>query len=206
MTNICSTCGSYHADRSIDPAGPWAICPECGAREAFEMRPLFLVGGPSGGGKSAVARELLRRELPVVALDSDIIWDERFNTPENNYRPFTETWLRLAKNIGQSGRPCVIFGGGFAVPENVEPCVERRYFSNVHYLALVATDDVLTERLRTRPAFRKSSRPELIAEHLRFARWLRESGASLGIELVDTSTATPEETAGRVAEWIQSPG
>ena len=30
MTNICSTCGSYHADRSVDPAGPWAICPECG--------------------------------------------------------------------------------------------------------------------------------------------------------------------------------
>lgn len=60
----------------------------------------------------------------------------------------------MAKNISQAGRPIVLFGTGMGVPENIEPCVERRYFSEIHYLALVCDDGVLAQRLRARPAWR----------------------------------------------------
>ena len=53
----------------------------------------------------------------------------------------------MCKNIAQWGRPVVLFGAGFGVPHNIEPCVERRYFSSVEYLALVCSDASLAVRL-----------------------------------------------------------
>lgn len=48
----------------------------------------------------------------------------------------------MAKNISQPGRSVVLVGAGMGVPENIEPCVELRYFAEVHYLAMVCTDDI----------------------------------------------------------------
>ncbi len=47
-------------------------------------------------------------------------------------------WLRLARQIGQAGLPVVL--DGMTIPEQIEPLGERRYFSSVHYLALVCDD------------------------------------------------------------------
>jgi predicted kinase len=205
MFNVCDRCGEYRADKLIDSAGPYAICPVCGHKHPFLRLPLLVVGGPSGAGKSAVCRHLLGTLPEVVLLDGDILWRDAFNTPEDNYRDFFETWLRLAKNISQSGRPVVIFNAGMAVPENVEPCVERRYFSTVHYLALVCDDQVLADRLRQRPAWRDSSSPAWIAGQLQFNRWFKTEAESLAppVELLDTTEATVAETAALVAAWIR---
>ncbi len=205
MFNACDHCGEYRADKLIDLAGPYAICPVCGHKHPFRRLPLLVVGGPSGAGKSAVCRSLLGTLPEVVLLDGDILWRDAFNTPEDNYRDFFETWLRLAKNISQSGRPVVIFNAGMAVPENVEPCVERRYFAAVHYLALVCDDKVLADRLRQRPAWRDSSSPAWIAEQLQFNRWFKAEAESLAppVELLDTTEATVAETAASVAAWIR---
>ncbi len=48
MFNVCYQCGIYRADKIIDPAGPYAVCPECGHRHPFLRQPLFTVGGASG--------------------------------------------------------------------------------------------------------------------------------------------------------------
>ena len=204
MLNVCDSCGAYRADKIIDPAGPYAICPVCEYAHPFLRLPLLIVGGASGAGKSAVCRQLLGTLLDVVLLDGDILWRDVFDTPEDNYRDFFETWLRLAKNISQSGRPVVLFNAGMAVPHNVEPCVERRYFSTVYYLALVCDDEVLAERLRRRPAWRESSSPQWIADQLRFNRWFKQRAAEVTppVALLDTTEATVEETAASVKAWI----
>ena len=67
--------------------------------------------------------------IEVVLLEGDILWRPEFNRPEEKYRDLFETWLRMCKSISQSGRPVVMFTAGIGVPENVEGCVERRYFS-----------------------------------------------------------------------------
>lgn len=174
MMNVCFNCGEYRADKIVDPSGPYAICPICDYKHLFLQLPLLIVGGASGTGKSTVCRILLGRMSEVVLLEGDLLWRPELDKPEDKYRDFFETWLRMCKSISQSGRPVVMFNSGMVVPENVEGCVERRYFSEVHYLALVCEDEVLAERLRSRPAWRKSSDPANIEEQVRFNRWFRE--------------------------------
>lgn len=207
MFNTCFHCGSYHADKQVDvaPDGtPVAVCPACGHAHRFLRQPLLVVSGASGAGKSTAAQQLLGKLKQVVLLDVDILWRPEFDTPETQYRDFFETWLRMAKNIGQSGRPVVLFGAGVGVPENLEPCVERRYFSAVHYLALVCDDELLAERLRGRPAWRESSDEAFVAGQLSFNRWFKTEAHDLtpAMERVDTTGIAAEETTRRVAQWI----
>jgi predicted kinase len=204
MFNVCHQCELYRVDKIIDPAGPYAICPGCGHKHTFRYLPLFIVSGASGTGKSTVCNALLGRFTDAVLLDSDILWCPAFNKPENDYRDFFEIWLRMSKNIGQSGRSVVLFGAGAGVPSNIEPCIERRYFSAVHYLALTCDDNVLTERLRARPQWRASADDAFLQTQIDFNRWFREIGPTLdpSIALINTTTTTPEETATQVVMWI----
>jgi hypothetical protein len=120
MLNTCFRCGIYRVDKIIDPDGPVAICPECGHRHRFAQLPSLIVSGASGAGKSTACQKLIGRLTQVVLLDSDILWRSEFNTPEDNYAGIFETWLRMCKNISQSGRPVVLFGAGIGVPGNLD--------------------------------------------------------------------------------------
>jgi hypothetical protein len=204
MFNVCHNCGLYRADKVIDPSGPYAICPECGHKHLFRQLPLLIVSGASGAGKSSVCQAILGKLEDVILLDSDILWRAEFNKPEDNYHEFFETWLRMAKNISQSGRPVVLFGAGMGVPKNIEPCVERRYFSDIHYLALVCDDEVLTQRLKARPAWRGSGDQTYIDTHVQFNRWFkgRQSGDH-PISLLDTTNVPLETTIEQVKTWIR---
>ncbi len=202
MLNVCWHCGMYRADKLIDPTGPVAICPECGHPHPFLHLPLLIVAGASGAGKSAVCQHLLGRVPAAVLLDVDILWRPEFDTPATQYRDFFETWLRVSKNIAQAGRPVVLFGAGCGVPANLEPCVERRYFSAIHYLALVCADDTLAARLQARPAWRGAHAPEYLTEHLRFNQWFQAYAGQPPITRLDTTAATVAETAQQVAAWI----
>jgi len=204
MFNVCYSCGEYSVDKTVDPQGPVAVCPHCGHRHPFRYLPLFMVGGASGTGKSVICQQLIAWDLPVVLLDSDILWRPEFNKPEESYRAYFETWLRMCKNIGQSGRPVVLFGAGSGVPTNIEPCLESRYFSAIHYLALVCDDDVLAGRLRARPQWRQSRGDAFVACQQSFNRWVREDGPRLAppISFIDTTRQTPEVTSHAVMEWI----
>ena len=199
MINVCVQCGAYHADKLIDPAGPFAICPDCGALHPFQQQPLLVVSGASGSGKSSLCRLLTGQVRQAVLLDADILWRPEFNQPENDYRDFYETWLRLCKNIGQSGRPVVLFNAGAGVASNLENCIERRYFSRIHTLALVCADEILAARLSSRPAWRAAPDPDSIEAQLSFNRWFKETAA---VECLDTGTLTEKETAALVETWI----
>jgi broad-specificity NMP kinase len=202
MFNVCDGCGALRADKIVDEAASVAVCPECGHRHAFARTPLLIVGGASGSGKSTVCRRLAGVVRDVVILDDDILWSAHF---EREPDAFFETWLRMCKNIAQSGRPVVLFGAGSGVPENLEDCVERRYFSTLHYLALTCDDDDLAARLRRRPAWRRSGGEAYVAEHVSFNRWFKEHGptSSPPIDLIDTTNEDADTTAARVIDWIR---
>jgi broad-specificity NMP kinase len=204
MFNVCTACGLPHTEPELDESGS-LVCPSCGDRKAFRRLPLLLVGGPAGAGKSTVGASLLGATDEAVVIESDLLWWREFNTPEDNYNDYFRLWLRLAAHISQSGRPVALFGAGFAVPHSVEPLPERRLFKAVHYLGLVCDDEALAARLRARPEWRNTT-PELIAEHIKFNRWLKEHAAETEppVTLLDTTSASVAETTARVAAWVHA--
>jgi len=204
MINVCFKCGEYSAEKTVDIKGGYAICPVCGYKNQFKPMPLFIVAGASGTGKSTVLKELFGKMDNVVLIESDILWQEEFNKPENNYRKFFETWLRLAKNISQSGRPVVLFGAGLGVPENIEPCIERRYFSKIFYLSLYCSDNELEDRLKNRPQWRNSQSMEFIEKQKEFNNWFKQYGkeGNPEVDLMDTTNIKLEETVEKVKHWI----
>ncbi len=202
MFNVCPQCGEYSVEKTIDPSGPYAICPFCRHAHPFLQQPLFIITGPSGAGKTTVCLELVPLMNECVVLESDILWGAPA-TPENGYREYRDMWLRVAKNIGQAGRPVVLCGT--ALPEQFESCPERRYFSTLHYLAMVCDDALLKDRLKHRPQWRKSSSDAFIEQMLQFNRWLKEHAATTNppMTLYDSGTQSIQETTRDVARWIR---
>ena len=205
MINTCPRCGLYRDDKTVDVRGQFVTCPECSHEQPFKILPLFIVGGPSGAGKSTVLLELLSRELAVVALEADQLWFLCFGFEEAGLPDFHDTWLRLAKNVNQCGRPCALFSAGAVIPHDIEPRVERRYFSAVHYLAIVADDQTLRNRLLQRPAWRGTASEEFIAGQFDFSHWLQTSqeAADYGITVIDTTSASVSETADEIEKWFE---
>lgn len=200
MLNYCRNCGQYHADKIISEDGNTMICPNCKEEQPLKRLPLFIISGASGVGKSTISIELYKKETEYIVLDSDLLWFDFFNTFEDNYRTYRETWLRLCKNISQSGKPVVLCG--CSTPEQFENCVERRYFSEIYYLACVCDSDLLEKRLRQG---RNVNDENWIQDSISFNQWLKDNADKTepNIMLLDTSNKSAEEAAKCVGEWIK---
>jgi predicted ABC-type ATPase len=203
MFNVCPNCGEYSVEKSIDASGPFAVCPYCHYAHPFLQQPLFIISGASGAGKTTVGLALVPILKECVVMGSDILWGMVPATPDDNYSSYRNLWLRVAKNIGQAGRPVVLCGT--ALPEQFEDCPERRYFSTLFYLAMVCDDDLLVERLRSRPAWRQSHSAEFVEDMLQFNRWFKANAhmTSPPMTLCDTSQRAIAETVAYVAQWIR---
>ena len=204
MFNVCPSCGEYHADKIIVPEGAYAVCPNCNYQHKFIRLPLFVLTGASGVGKTSTCLALAAKAKDFVVMESDILWRDEFNQPATDYRNYRETWLRVCKNISQAGKPVILCGAG--IPAQFESCIERRYFSNIHYLALICEDEILALRLRSRPGWRGSFKDEYITEQIAFNRWLINNAQNTQppLSLLNTSKITVNESVAGVEQWIHS--
>ncbi|MCU4973879.1 hypothetical protein OB955_14160 [Halobacteria archaeon AArc-m2/3/4] len=200
MFDGCPECGGSY---EVDAAASAVVCPNCGRRVSINREPLLIVSGASGTGKSTVLRELSGTREDVVFLDSDTLWREGFWDELDWY---FRTWLRLCRDVAQSNRPPVLFGGGFGVPANLEPHSELEWFSSVHYLALVCDDDEQKRRLRARSSAEHPNQYDMseddITEQVEFNRWFKNEADRDAFTMIDTTERTVETTARRVNEWI----
>jgi broad-specificity NMP kinase len=196
MFNVCWACGEYSEAKEIDPTGPFAICPRCGHRHRFRRLPLLVVTGASGAGKTTVCQLLAPRLETAVVLEMDILWGHVPTEPEDDYRSYKSSWLRVAMNVGQAGRPVVLCGT--VAPGSLERLTGARYFAAIHYLALVCADDELARRLRARPSWRQSGQEQFVARMIDSNRALRGANTTT----LDTTGLAAEESAGQVEEWI----
>ena len=201
MFNVCPNCGEYRVDKLVLAEGPYAVCPVCEYRHRFVRLPLFIVTGASGTGKTTTCLTAAAATRDFVVMESDILYSDEFNKPGTDYQRYRELWLRVCKNISQAGKPVILCGS--CIPSQFESCVERRYFSELHYLALVCDDEAVALRLRARPAWRRTSDDEYIARHVEFNRWLKENARSTEppMTLLDTTEIGVDESVERLLSW-----
>ena len=105
----------------------------------------------------------------------------------------------MCANISQIGKPCVLCGCG--EPRHFEVCDARRYFTEIHYLAVVCRDDVLTHRMKN---LREITDENWISSSQVYNQWLFDNAdlTKPAITLVDNSDITLEETAVQIEKWI----
>jgi hypothetical protein len=198
--NVCPGCGLYREDKQVDVERHAAICLDCGHEYRFLQLPLLVVTGASGTGKSTVMLSLTGKQSEFVCLDSDILWRDEFNKPDDDYMQYRNLWLRVVKNIAQSGRPVALFGS--STPGQFERCAERRYIGDIRYLALVCDDDELERRLKARPGWRKSGDEEVVTRMKQFNRWLRDNASSTGMTTLDTTAMDIDATVAATLRWM----
>lgn len=162
--------------------------------------PLFIVSGASCAGKSTACSLLFQKEEDYIVMESDLLWNEMYNTPEDNYRQYRSMWMRVSANIAQIGKPVVLCGCG--TPEQFENLPERELFTTIHYLAVVSDSDVFEKRMREG---RKVTDEGWIKSSLHFNEWLKKNADKTkpNITLVDNSKITPEETSQQIDAWIR---
>jgi ribosomal protein S27AE len=189
----CMDCGPG-AILDADPEAHRLRCPRCGSESWLPALPLFVVTGASGTGKSTITGPLCSLLPGCVVFETDVIlhvaalgWD--------NWR---NTWLQLAHAAALGGKPTVLTGS--LTPDQLVRLPARKLVGPIHFALLDCPDDVLARRLRARPAWRDSSSESTIAEHQRFAAWLRARITPS----FDTSIASAAEVANGLAAWVRA--
>jgi hypothetical protein len=189
---FCMRCGPGAA-LDADPAARRLRRARCGEETRLPGLPLFVVTGASGAGKTTITQPL-RRLLPECAVfEADAI----LSMAAIGWDAWRSTWLMVAREVALGGRATVLTGS--LTPDQLSRLPARKLVGPLYFANLDCSDDVLAERLRARPAWRGTSSDAKVAEHQRFAAWLRA-----GIDpSFDTSVLTIGEVAEQVAGWVR---
>lgn len=165
-----------------------------------KLNKLFVITGASCIGKSTACDVLFKNEKDYIVMESDLLWSDVYNTPEDNYMAYRELWMRICSNISQIGMPVVLCG--CATPEQFEICTSRKYFSEIIYISVVAEKDELINRMK---CGRSVTDENWINSSVQFNEWLKDNATKTtpNIILVDNTHMSPEETATKIDEIIR---
>jgi len=164
-----------------------------------KKQPLFMVTGASGVGKSTICSILFRNEIKYIVMDSDLLWNGVYDTPDDDYHNWKKLWLNVCASISQIGMPVVLCG--CTTPEQNELLEERKLFTKIHYIAITCDDNELEKRMRNGRGINDGN---YIKSSCDFTHWLieNEDNSDYPIKNIDTTLLSPEQAAEAVDKWI----
>lgn len=158
-------------------------------------RPLFVVLGASGTGKTTIATPLadaLRGECAVF--DGDWLIDPvgpQIDT--TGWSVLFDAWLHVAGGVAQSGLPTLVLGQ--LLPGSIEPLPSGALVRSVHHLALVCEEGEQRRRLAARPAWRGQDADAQVG----YTTWLRENIDPI----VSTDDRRIDDVVADVVDWFR---
>jgi hypothetical protein len=158
---------------------------------------LFIITGANGVGKSSACEVLFQKEKDYIIRGSDVFWKAPFYANVTG-REFSELRMTACAHISQVGMPCVWYG--CTEPSHSEECNARRYFTDVHYLAIVCRDEVLLNRMKQLPGINDE------VNSLFFNKYLIKNANKTKphMTLLDNSDLSIKECAEKIHEWIMA--
>ena len=191
----CNACDEPVLIRHVGGA---ARCPACDHVDpTIAIRPLFVVTGASGSGKTTIFPELLSRMAGWCAVfDVDWLIDPLARAAKDgeiDWTAFADTWLHVAHGVAQNGPPTLLLAP--FIPENLDVLPGRGWVGDIHYLVLDCPDDERRRRMAARLRWRARD----VDAQIEFGRWLRKNLSPV----VDTTSQSPSEVADTVAAWVR---
>jgi hypothetical protein len=182
----------------MEPDDGVVRCPACGNVDSqAAIRPLFVVTGASGSGKTTIFPELLSRMSGSCAVfDADWLIDPLGRAAKDgqiDWTAFTDTWLHVAHGVAQNGLPTLLLAP--FIPEHLGNLPGRAWIGEIHFLVLDCPDEERRRRMEARPRWRARD----IDAQTEFGRWLRKNLSPV----IDTTSQSPSEVADTVAAWVR---
>lgn len=197
MIGVCSKCGNFNWDKEIK--GNIIQCPKCGHQWEYVNFPLLILTGCSGVGKTTTAIEIMQRKVDFVVLDGDIFYGFMSIETEEDNKKWVDAIENLSKNIMQSGKPVLWTITGNL--DKLHQVYHRRFFPEVHCLALVCEDDLLEKRMREGRGINDEKWIKSSIEYNQYFRNHKKLGDTQ-FETLDISGKNVSEVADYVINWV----
>ena len=198
MIAICPKCGSHEWNKEV--AQNYITCPNCQEKWSFIKKPLYILTGCSGIGKTTTAMELQKRTTEFVVLDADIFFNIMPHDTDADYFAQVEQMESLSKNIMQCGKPVLWTMAGNI--DKLPQTYHSRFFDGIHVLALVCNDETLRKRMAEGRHITDENWMNSSAEYNHFFKTHTQIG-EVQFETLDTEGKTVSEVAETTISWIK---
>lgn len=197
MIGTCSVCGNHEWDKIVSEGK--VICPKCNHSWNFISKPLFILSGCSGVGKTTTAIHMMQSQNDVVVLDADIFCGVQNASTNEDYRKRVDTLESLSRNISQSGKPVLWTMAGNL--DMIPSSYNTRFFSGIYCLVLTVQEDDLRYRMSVGRGITDN---DWIEGSVGYNKYLREHNSigKLEYEQLDTTNKSPREVADEVVAWL----
>lgn len=163
-------------------------------------KPLFILSGCSGIGKTTTAIEIMHHQTDVVVLDADVFGGIQNASTSEDYRKRVDTLESFSRNIAQSDKAVLwtMAGNLDMLPQSYN----AQFFSAIRCLVLVADDETVKDHMINGRGITDVS---WIEGSVGYNKYLREhdSIGELSYERYDITNKTPTEVAQAVMKWYR---
>ncbi len=199
MIGTCSNCGNHQWDKKIE--GDIITCPICGNSWKFLKKPIFVLTGCSGVGKTTCGSILQRMTNDYVVLDADMFYNIMPHQSDEDYFDQLEQMYSLSKNISQCGRSVVWTMAGNI--DKLNKAYNLSFFTMIYVLALTCSPEALKDRMMNG---RGISDEEWIKGSVGYNQYFmsHNSIGEVKYDTLDITDKSPEEVAKSILVWLQT--
>lgn len=141
-----------------------------------------------------------KRDTNFLVMDADFLFNLMPHNSNEDYKNWVEQILSLSKTIMQGKKPLLWIMAGAL--EHFETAYNRRFFTDVYFLALICDSNSLEMRMREG---RHITDQNWIKSSVEYNRWFIENGmvSNKRVDTFDITRKTVTEVADYVALWVE---